>query len=66
MTRLAPDAPCQACGGMLVPSALAKRRMTLPLNTEYVCIECGSPHCWEGTPPKLVVAKPAPAIIREA
>jgi DNA-directed RNA polymerase subunit RPC12/RpoP len=54
MTKLTPDEKCTACGGLLVPPALASG-FSVPTGTDYVCLNCGRPYRWLGNPPKLTV-----------
>jgi len=53
MTKLTPDQLCEACGGILVPPALAST-FTVPQGTDYVCLTCGRPYRWVGNPPRLI------------
>jgi len=52
MTRLAANDRCAMCDGVLVPPAAAFVH-PVPPNTDYVCLECGRPYRWIGTPPQL-------------
>jgi hypothetical protein len=55
MTRLAADDRCAACGGLLVAPEAAFGQ-TAPPSTDYVCLQCGRPYRWDGTPPRLTLA----------
>lgn len=52
MTKLAADATCKACGGMLVPPEVAN--VKVPEGTDYVCLKCETPYRWLGNPPRLL------------
>jgi DNA-directed RNA polymerase subunit RPC12/RpoP len=52
MTKLVPDARCTGCNGRLVPPALVSWFKSVA-GTDYVCMNCGRPYRWIGTPPKL-------------
>jgi uncharacterized protein with PIN domain len=55
MTRVTAEDRCAACGGLLVaPEAAFVHRV--PPRTDSVCLQCGRPYRWDGTPPRLVVA----------
>jgi hypothetical protein len=55
MTRLAAPDRCPACDGLLVaPEAAFVEKV--PSSTDYVCLTCGPPYRWVGTPPHLTLA----------
>jgi len=56
MTRLTANDRCNACGGVLVPPAAAFVDPVAP-NTDYVCLQCGRPYRWIGTPPQLTLVE---------
>lgn len=49
--RLIPDEHCE-CGSVLIPRRAASR--TAPRDADYVCLRCGRPYQWSGTPQRLV------------
>jgi hypothetical protein len=60
MTRLAPNEPCRACQGVLVPPTIVPSSITVPPLTDSVCLRCGQPYRWFGNPPRLVNALVTP------
>ena len=55
MTKLTPDERCHSCGGMLLPPELAHGA---PSGADYVCLRCGRPYRWTGTPARLATVRP--------
>ncbi len=51
MTRLAAQERCERCGGLLVPPLAVGS--TCARGVDYVCVTCGQPFRWVGTPPTL-------------
>lgn len=54
MTKLIADEDCAACGGLLVPPAVASE-FRIPKGADYVCLKCGRPYRQTGHPPRLTV-----------
>jgi hypothetical protein len=52
MTRISPDQRCESCGSLLVPPEFIG--VTAPRTADYVCLTCGRPYRWSGTPPRLI------------
>jgi hypothetical protein len=50
---LTPYQGCDACGDLLV-TPLVAGWLTVPKETEYVCIHCCCPYRWAGNPRRLV------------
>jgi DNA-directed RNA polymerase subunit RPC12/RpoP len=53
MTKVTPDGRCESCGSLLVPPSLAIG-FRIPAEADYVCMKCGRPYRWSGTPPRLI------------
>jgi hypothetical protein len=52
MTRLTAKMKCDSCGGLLVPPEMLSG-VTIPKDTDYVCLKCSRPYQWIGDPPRL-------------
>jgi len=55
VTQLTPYERCVTCRGVLVPPVVARRVFTPPLDADYVCLNCGRPYRWIGSPPRLTL-----------
>lgn len=64
MTKLVPDERCAACGSILVPPSFAPT-FSVPLGTDYLCLKCGRPYRWVGSPPRLTVCVVVPSVNRD-
>jgi hypothetical protein len=49
-TSLCPEKRCDSCGGMLVPPTVIPESVA---SADYLCLQCGRPYSWSGTPPTL-------------
>lgn len=58
MTHMLPDETCGTCGSVLVPADVVPwftPWSTIPKGADYVCLDCGRPYRWVGSPAKLTL-----------
>ena len=55
MTKLIPDERCIVCSAPLVPPSMASLTFKPFGHADYVCLRCGRPYRWLGSPPRLTV-----------